>query len=136
MLHVRARSFRTPSMLDVLLWISAGLWTLLLLQMIANWILVPELAKLELRPPAAWPSVSIVVPARDEEQGSREAVSSFCGQDYANLEVIVVDDQSTDRTPQILEELQAQHDNLTVIRGTDPPEGWLGKPNADDRASC
>ncbi len=130
MLHVRAQSFRTPSMLDVLLWISAGLWTLLLLQMIANWILVPELAKLELPPAPAWPSVSVVVPARDEERGIREAVSSFCGQDYANLEVIVVDDQSTDRTPQILEELQAQHPNLTVIRGTDPPEGWLGKPNA------
>ncbi|MHC4696646.1 MAG: glycosyltransferase family 2 protein [Planctomycetota bacterium] len=117
-------------MLDVLLWISAGIWTLLLIHLIANWILVPELAKLELLPPAAWPSVSIVVPARDEEQGIREAVDSFCRQDYANLEVIVVDDQSTDSTPEILEELRAQYANLTVIRGTDPPEGWLGKPNA------
>lgn len=117
-------------MLEVLLWISAGLWTLLLLQMIANWVLVPELSRLEPPVPAAWPSVSIVVPARDEQRGIREAVTSFCRQDYANCEVIVVDDQSTDSTPQILDELKLQHANLTVIRGEDPPEGWLGKPNA------
>lgn len=116
-------------MLDVLLWISAGLWALFLVQLIANRLLIPSLP--EARPPKGkLPLVSIVSPARNEERGIRAAVSSFCRQDYPRLEVIVVDDRSTDATPRILEELKGEFPNLRVIRGEDPPEGWLGKPNA------
>lgn len=117
-------------MLDVLLWIGAGLWGLFLVQMAVNSALIPSLSKLRVPSPAAWPFVSIVVPARDEERGIRRAVTSFCQQDYESFEVIVVDDRSTDRTPEILRELESDHANLTVVPGTDPPSGWLGKPNA------
>ena len=117
-------------MLEMLLWVSAGLWVLFLIQTVVNWLLIPDLRKVKPRPPDRWPFVSIVVPARDEERGIREAVTSFCRQDYERFEVIVVDDRSSDRTPRILQELQGQHPNLTVIEGCDPPDGWLGKPNA------
>jgi len=115
---------------EILLWIGAGLWIVFLLQFIINWILVPDIRKVTCAAPAEWPLVSIVVPARNEEREIRKAVTSFCTQDYAALEVIVVDDGSTDATPRILAELQARFGHLTVVKGQDPPEGWLGKPNA------
>jgi len=74
--------------------------------------------------------VSVVVPARDEERGIRRAVISFCEQDYPDLEVVVVDDGSTDGTPGILEELSGRYPHLRVVRVEEPPPGWLGKPNA------
>ncbi len=116
--------------METLLWISAGLWGFFLLQLAINRSLVRDLSRGKVREPERWPFVSIVVPARDEERGIRDAVASFCGQDYPSFEVVVVDDGSTDATPDILRELQGRFGNLKVVRGRDLPEGWLGKPNA------
>jgi cellulose synthase/poly-beta-1,6-N-acetylglucosamine synthase-like glycosyltransferase len=71
-----------------------------------------------------------VVPARDEERGIEAAVRSHLSQTYANLEVIVVDDRSTDATPSILAKLAGEDPRLTVVSGVEPPAGWLGKPHA------
>jgi len=78
------------------------------------------------------PRVSVVVPARDEERAVEAAVRSHLEQDYppGALEVVVVDDRSTDRTAEILERLAASHPALAVVRGEEPPTGWLGKPHA------
>ncbi|HEU5227178.1 MAG TPA: glycosyltransferase [Ktedonobacteraceae bacterium] len=79
------------------------------------------------------PLASIIVPARNEEQNIRRCVQSLLEQDYANYEVIVVDDESTDRTGEILDELVATHphgNRLWVLRLRDLPEGWAGKPHA------
>ena len=80
------------------------------------------------------PSVSIIVPARNEEDNIRRCIESLLEQDYDNYEVIVVDDGSTDETPQILDELAASypHSNrLYVLRLRDRlSEGWAGKPHA------
>ncbi|HLL79981.1 MAG TPA: glycosyltransferase family 2 protein, partial [Ktedonobacteraceae bacterium] len=51
------------------------------------------------------PSVSIIVPARNEERNIRRCVISLLEQDYPRYEVIVVDDESADATPAILDEL-------------------------------
>ncbi|MCP4901462.1 MAG: glycosyltransferase [bacterium] len=114
-------------MIDILLWISFGLWTLMLIQMTLFRLSTPNLARRPVRERNSWPSVSIVVPARNEEAEIERAVTSFCTQDYPNIEVVVVNDGSTDSTPVILERLIAQHSNLTVVTGVEPPEGWLGK---------
>lgn len=120
-------------MLEVLLWLSAALWTLFFLQFIANRLLIPELSRLDVPGVEPPPPVSIVVPARNEERAVRRAVESFCLQDYPDFEVVVVDDCSTDGTPRILDELSSRFPCLKVVRGTDPPPGWLGRLNALER---
>ncbi len=80
--------------------------------------------------PMRWPRVSVVVPARNEEGNVEAAVRSHLAQDYPSLQVVAVDDRSTDRTPEILENLAREDSRLVVLSGTDPPEGWLGKPHA------
>jgi chlorobactene glucosyltransferase len=79
------------------------------------------------------PSVSIIVPARDEEGNIRRCVESLLEQDYDSYEVIVVDDGSTDGTSAILDEIAQAHPHgsrLWVLRLRDLPEGWAGKPHA------
>jgi chlorobactene glucosyltransferase len=80
--------------------------------------------------PHRCPRVSIVIPARNEEMDIERAVRSHLSQDFPDLEIVVVDDRSTDRTAQILDRLVREDPRLVVLTGTDPPEGWLGKPHA------
>ena len=77
--------------------------------------------------PKEVPFVSILVPARNEEANIETCVCSLLAQDYPAFEVIVMDDQSTDATGAILNEIQAQHPSLKILRGQSLPSGWLGK---------
>jgi chlorobactene glucosyltransferase len=79
------------------------------------------------------PCVSIIVPARNEERNIQRCVTSLLEQDYPTYEVIVVDDDSTDHTLQILDELAHTHTQgakLRVLRLHGLPDGWAGKPHA------
>jgi chlorobactene glucosyltransferase len=73
------------------------------------------------------PSVSILVPARNEAENIGTCVRSLLAQDYPAFEVIVLDDQSTDATGAILNEIQAEHPALKILSGQSLPSGWLGK---------
>lgn len=73
--------------------------------------------------------ISILIPARNEEGHIEQCVRSACRQNYDNFEVIVLDDESDDRTPEILGGLQNEFKGiLRVINGREKPSGWLGKP--------
>jgi len=87
-------------------------------------------------PPMSAPLVSVCIPARNEENNIRRCVEAVLGQDYPNLEVIVLDDRSTDATSEILRQLSAQNDKLKIISGSNLPEGWAGKPHALYQASA
>jgi chlorobactene glucosyltransferase len=76
------------------------------------------------------PRVSIVIPARDEEEEIERAVRSHLRQDYPDFQVVVVDDHSTDQTPAILASLGREDARLVVVSGGEPPAAWLGKPHA------
>lgn len=102
-------------------------WAWLSLQTVLNIILFPGLAATSSRGP--WPSVSVVVPARDEERSIGACVDAALRSDYPHFEVIVVNDRSSDNTAQEL--LQRAHDpRLKIIDSPEPPAGWLGKPHA------
>lgn len=98
-------------------------WVLALTTLLLNLLLVP---RLRARAPRRTPLVSLIVPARDEERTIERAVRAFLAQTYRQLEVIVVNDRSTDRTGEILASIDDPR--LVVITGEDPPPGWLGKP--------
>jgi chlorobactene glucosyltransferase len=87
-------------------------------------------------PPAHAPLISVCIPARNEERNIRACVESILAQDYPNFEVIVLDDRSTDATPEILRQLSAPDGRLKVIQGPDLPKGWAGKPHALFQASA
>src|SRR5580698_3844231 len=100
------------------------------------------------------PLVSIIVPARNEEESIEQALRTLLALDYDNYEVIAVNDRSTDRTGEIMErvagdlqsgKLQRQNPRfsqktremghparctLRVVHHRELPEGWLGKTHA------
>jgi glycosyltransferase involved in cell wall biosynthesis len=78
----------------------------------------------------AWPSVSLIAPARNEERNIEEAVRSLARLDYPNLEISIINDRSTDRTGEILDRLAAEFPQLNVVHLTELPAGWLGKNHA------
>lgn len=73
------------------------------------------------------PTLSVVIPARNEEQKLKIALTSVLNQEYRNLEVIAVNDRSTDATGEILDKLAKTYPNLRVFHLSQLPSGWLGK---------
>lgn len=73
------------------------------------------------------PKVSILIPARDEEHNLKALLDSLLNQDYSNYEIVVLDDNSTDGTADILREYEKNHSNVKTIHGKPLPPGWLGK---------
>lgn len=71
--------------------------------------------------------VSILVPARDEENNISNLLESVRAQDYHNYELIVLDDSSSDRTFEICEKFAVSDKRFRVLRGKELPKEWLGK---------
>jgi hypothetical protein len=78
--------------------------------------------------------VSVVIPARNEEEDIEEALRSVLGQKGVELRVIVVNDHSTDRTGAILRRLAEEDPRITIVENPPLEAGWLGKPNAMNHA--
>ncbi|MCL7425766.1 glycosyltransferase [Streptomyces sp. YS415] len=82
------------------------------------------------REPRAWPSVGVVVPARDEAAVLPDSLPSLLAQDYpGRAEVFLVDDGSSDGTGLLARELADRHGGLplTVDSPGEPPAAWTGK---------
>ncbi len=115
------------------------LWTLAI-GSLASWVL-PALAALisrwDFRKLAGWPEpegplprVSIVVAALNEADTIEPAMRSLLALDYPDLELIAIDDRSTDATGAILDRLGTDNPRLRVAHIADLPAGWLGKNHA------
>jgi len=82
------------------------------------------------------PSICLCIPARDEALEIGPALDSWLAQDYPHLQVLVVDDGSTDGTPELLAARAAAHPaRLRILRNEVLPDGWLGKNHALHLAS-
>ena len=73
------------------------------------------------------PFVSVLIPARNEELNISQIVNSVIVQDYPKYEVIVLNDNSEDRTGEILSSIKSAHPELNIINGKPLIEGWTGK---------
>jgi len=96
--------------------------------------------------PSGNPRVSVIVPARNEEETIEQALRTLLALDYDNYEVIAVNDRSTDRTGEIMGRVAQSHSTkdalsgppdfkevrskIRVIHHTELPSGWLGKTHA------
>ena len=76
------------------------------------------------------PRLSVVVPARNEEPELESSLASLLEQDHPNLEVILVNDRSTDRTGEIMDSVAGVRQNVRVLHIESLPEGWIGKNHA------
>jgi len=80
--------------------------------------------------PVEWPMVSVLVPAKDEQHTLGAAVQSLLEVDYPALEIILVNDRSTDRTGEIIECLARRDARIRSFHIDILPAGWLGKVHA------
>jgi chlorobactene glucosyltransferase len=78
-------------------------------------------------PPAVFPMVSVLIPARNEERSIASCVQSILAQDYPSFEVLVLDDQSSDGTRAILEKMAIATPALRILHGEPPSGNQVGK---------
>lgn len=108
------------------------------------WIALPILFQLLVRyprevpesPSGPQPSVSVVVPARNEALNIVNCLTSITASTYPDFEILVVDDRSEDETGALARSVDAGNARrLLVLDGEELPEGWLGKPWACAQAA-
>jgi chlorobactene glucosyltransferase len=73
------------------------------------------------------PLVSVIVSARNEEEKIERCLDSLTSQTYSNLEIVVIDDNSTDRTCEIVREFEKKDMRVRLVHAGPKPEGWVGK---------
>ncbi len=81
-------------------------------------------------PPERWPRLSVIVPACNEAAHLESAARTILGQDYPQLEVILVDDRSNDGTGALIDLLAREDARVKAIHIDKLPDGWLGKVHA------
>lgn len=116
--------------IQILLFIACGYWFLSLILYLKLKRAAPLLEKLNLPLPPQPPLVSVIMPACNEADHLESALLSKLKSDYPNAEFILVDDRSTDATPEIADRLASKFSALRVIHIKELPDGWLGKVHA------
>jgi glycosyltransferase involved in cell wall biosynthesis len=117
--------------LVVLMWLIAVAWLYKLIETAVGLGSVPNLLGPERDvAPSGAPTVTVIVPARNEAADIRACLESLLGQEYANLQIVAVDDRSTDETGAIMEALVQAHPRLEVLHIMTLPANWLGKTHA------
>jgi cellulose synthase/poly-beta-1,6-N-acetylglucosamine synthase-like glycosyltransferase len=76
------------------------------------------------------PRVTVIVPAKDEETTIQQTAKSILASDYDKLDLILVNDRSTDRTLEMMEHMARQDPRIRVVCVEELPSGWTGKTHA------
>lgn len=103
-----------------------GAWLFLIKSMIDSFRLTPHLDRFENKSKTT-PKVSIILPARNEEEFIGKCLDSLTAQDYPNYEIIVIDDSSDDSTGKIISEYAKKDPRIIPVAAKSKPEGWMGK---------
>lgn len=107
-------------------WLLAAPWMVVLVVILyRNATRRPRLRDYE--PLRSGPLVSVIIPARNEARNIERCVRSVLATPYTPLEVIVVDDRSTDGTAELVEPATGGGGRVRLVRGVEPPPGWFGK---------
>ncbi|MFC0440070.1 glycosyltransferase family 2 protein [Kutzneria buriramensis] len=104
----------------------AALATIRSVNTVATWKTVQPLPDMPLNDG----KVSVVIPVRDEESTIDGCLASLRTQRHSDLEIVVVDDASTDRTVAIVQEHVDADPRVRLVRTDGPPPGWAGKVHA------
>jgi Glycosyl transferase family 2 len=132
---------RTPAAPTVLREVESDVLAIIIALFAATWFVqavlvflhisqTRDLFRIEPIAPARWPRVSVIIPARNEADWIETALESRLADDYPDLEIIVVDDRSTDETPAIIARIAPSDLRVRSLRVDELPEGWLGKVHA------
>lgn len=105
----------------------AALWVSLLVAVVVRFLDSKRLSAYAPVSRGDAPPLSVVIPARNEARNIEACVRSVLASDYPRLEVIVVDDHSTDGTGEIARRIAAEDARLRVVPAPDLPAGWFGK---------
>jgi glycosyltransferase involved in cell wall biosynthesis len=105
-------------------------WIVGLGYLIISFKRLPVLREQHAPAPEFWPRLSVVIPACNEAANLESAVATLLQQDYPDLEIILVDDRSTDGTGEIIERLAHADSRIRAVHIETLPPGWLGKVHA------
>ena len=103
-----------------------GAWVFLIKSMVDSFRLTPYLDRFE-NTSKTFPKVSIILPARNEEEFLGKCLDSLIDQDYKDYEIIVIDDSSEDSTGKIISEYAKKNSKVIHVSAREKPAGWMGK---------
>jgi glycosyltransferase involved in cell wall biosynthesis len=101
-------------------------WIFLIKSMVDSFRFTPYLDKFE-NTSKTNPKVSVILPARNEEEFISKCLDSLIDQDYKNYEIIVIDDSSEDNTQKIIYKYAEKYSKVIPIIARPKPDGWMGK---------
>jgi chlorobactene glucosyltransferase len=104
--------------------------SVLLINLLLNLRALHKLGSEKGKLPMDLPCISVLIPARNEEEDIVPCLESLRKQDYPAYEILVLDDNSTDRTAERVAEIAAKDPRVKLLRGKPLPQGWAGKPYA------
>ena len=120
--------------LRLLGWIIPALWILRVLDAARGIPTLPDLTQPAYNlVPRGEVSVTVIVPARNEEQKVAACLQSLLAQDYPNIRIVMVDDRSTDGTGLVMDRYTGP--NAAKLAIAELPQGWLGKTHAMAQAA-
>lgn len=114
----------------ILLWFALFVWLLMAGIVVVSYVKIPFIRPHRGASIKDLPLISIILPAKDEEENIGACLQSLVNQDYHNFEIIVVDDRSTDRTLEIAKKFATSDPRIKVFHISDLPKGWTGKNHA------
>jgi len=104
----------------------AAAWVFFLKSMLNSFAKTPYLDRYESKPHDK-PKVSIILPARNEEEFIEKCLDSLIDQNYENYEIIAIDDSSEDETGKIIKKYSEENSKVIHVKARAKPDGWMGK---------